>query len=260
MKEEILLKRKKRRGEVDNNFIAKFGESDFPNLVKLLDDKDAQKRSAATILIGKKNNKETIEVLIKRLKKENALYTKINICRSLVGCGEKAIPYLIDIIGKTGKNQHFELPEKGFYKSSYPLPRDIAARTLVRMGSIVLKYLSEIIGKTDEKKLVEMIDVIGHISFYSNDKSFEDKLHNFFRENENNVVLQWKIIRSFQGFNTNRTGNFLEEIIFNSAAKQFKWEALRCLLIQNKTISTKLKSFILSSGDEELIKVLKWFQ
>ncbi|MFA8342616.1 MAG: HEAT repeat domain-containing protein [Rhodothermaceae bacterium] len=259
MKEEILFEKRKKRGEVDKNFIAKFADLNFPDLIKLLDDKDAQKRSVAAILIGKRNNKEAVEVLIKRLKKEKALYTKINICDSLVSCEEKTISYLIDIIGETGKNQHSELPEKGFYKSSYPLPRDIAARTLVRMGSGVLKCLSERVDDTDENKLTEMIDIIGHISFYSEDKSFENKLHNLFQKNKSNLVLQWKIICSFQGFNTNRTRSFLEEIIFNSEIKQFKWEALRCLLIQDKTISEKLRSFVLSSGDEELINVFKWF-
>jgi hypothetical protein len=71
--------------------------------------------------------------LCRQLAVEKKLYTKIALCESLAARAELSIEPLIELLGRIGKNQETKIPERGFYKVSYPLPRDIAARIICRL-------------------------------------------------------------------------------------------------------------------------------
>ena len=76
---------------------------------------------------------------------EKKLYPKIALCETLAVCAELSIEPLIGLLGQIGNNQERKIPETGFYKVSYPLPRDIAARTICRLGIIAILPLENFI-------------------------------------------------------------------------------------------------------------------
>lgn len=259
MEKYTLAENRRKRGEVDDKFVNQFTALPTSDIAALLKNISAQKRSAAAIILSRRTDINYIPNLIEQLKSENALYTKINICNALSGFGEIVVPELLTLLGKVGKNQHYDLPLKGFYKSNYPLPRDIIARTLIRIGEPVLKYIEPFIRENEEDSILEAIDVIGHISFYTNNNSSEDLLIEIFNKSHYNVLLRWKIIRAFQGFNSQRINKILVELISSEAIYQFKWEALRCLLIHDKNFAEEVRDKIEASEDSELKKIFKTF-
>lgn len=259
MDEKTLAENRKKRGEVSEEFVNQFYNLNSDQLCKSLQNSNAQIRSSAAIILGNQKDQKYVQLLINRLKIEKALYVKINLCNSIVNYGITIIPDLLELLGTIGINQHYDLPEKGFYKSNYPLPRDIIARIIIRMGEDALVPLAEFVKNRKGNILLEAIDVIGHISYYSKNISLEKVLINLYKNSDYNFVLKWKIIRSFQGFNTTAVQKILLTILSSEQIKQFKWEALRVLLIQNKLLISEIENLVLNSGDEEFIKTLQCF-
>jgi HEAT repeat protein len=128
-----------KRGQTSRQDDSLFSTLSNQELLDLINDVDAQKRTSAARLLGERKDTDAIPLLCERLKKETALYTRIAISEALGAIGDPAIPELIRLLGKVGNNQHHEVPKKGFYKKSYPLPRDIAARTIIKIGCSALK-------------------------------------------------------------------------------------------------------------------------
>ena len=126
-----------------------------------------------------------------------------------------------------GNNQHRELPQKGFYKKSYPLPRDIAARTIVKIGCSALKPLEQVILEADRASVLEAIDGIGQIAFYKGDLSSEAVLLIAYQKYHSDQVILWKIVRAFQAFPTEKIRTLLETIICSSISPELRWEAVR---------------------------------
>ena len=158
------------RGFVEEGSVSSDGW-DEESLASALRSSVAVERSTAAIAIGKGGLSLCIPMLIDALSIEKKLYTKLAISDALVLLGEPAVLPLVGILGKVGSNQHNVLPVKPFLKKSFPLPRDIGARILVRMGPVVLPLLHGEIPSMERDSILESIDVMGHISFYSDDTS-----------------------------------------------------------------------------------------
>lgn len=188
------------RGYVTEGAEAEFLCLSLDEKTKLLQSKIPTDRTLGARLLTDSPGISTIEYLINALIVEKKLYSKIEICNSLVSFGQLSIKPLITILGKVGTNQHKKLPEKGFKKSSYPLPRDIASRTLIRIGKDALPELVRVFGSNDKKQLSEAIDAVGFICFYNYEPAIFEKLRECFSRHHHNNLVQWKIIRAMSGF------------------------------------------------------------
>jgi hypothetical protein len=150
-----------------------------------------------------------MDYLLEALKKETKLYSKIEICNSLVSFGKDAVIPLIHLLGEIGDNRHAAIPETDFKKKSYPLPRDIAGRTLIRIGTVALPDLILALKSRDGSSISELIDVIGFICFYDPQPNLFGELKDCFYRNEQDELIKWKLFRAMSSFHGSRL--FLEE-------------------------------------------------
>jgi hypothetical protein len=213
----------KNRGLVFDEDILLYKNHTENELLKLLQGKEAYKRTIAIRLLSKYNKEEYIKIFCETLTKENKLYTKIELCNALEKYNEKAIPYLIPLLGTIGKNQHNKIEIIDINKKSYPLPRDIVGRILIRIGPKVFPELKKIIMENKNiNQIMETIDVIGHITWN-------------YKSNIGNEFIEWKIIRAFQSFNSIEMKTILEIIIKTHKNKIIIEEAKRSMeRINNK--------------------------
>jgi hypothetical protein len=184
------------------------------DLGKYLHSSDAIVRTFSVRKIGETNGIAYINEICGLLKIENKLYTKIEICNYLANIGEPSIPYLIPLLGRIGNNQHKEIGNFDLGKKSFPLPRDIVARILIRIGPIVFQYLEPQFLNQNIQQLSEAIDVVGHIPSTSGDSSMENILFGLIGQDCQDLI-RWKLIRSFQAFDTTRVIEALEKILSN---------------------------------------------
>ena len=87
----------------DIEFYKDYKEND---LLELLKDKDAYKRTISIILLSQNLNEKYLPLFCELLEKEKKLYTKLELQKVLAKYGEKSIPYLIPLLGTIGNNQH----------------------------------------------------------------------------------------------------------------------------------------------------------
>ena len=187
-------------------------------------------RTLAVKIISIKKMKEFIPELCNLLVKEKKLYTKIAICECLSGFGIKSIKYLLPLLGKIGRNQHKVLPSKLFEKNNYPLPRDIAARTIIRIGKPALPYLNIILLNGDRIQILEAIDAIGFITFYSKNNISLKPLIKLYRSIKGtDELIEWKIVRAFEAFNTDSVISILQDICKKHKNEFIREEAARSL-------------------------------
>lgn len=241
--------------EYDNQFV----ELKDSDLFSLLKDSNPMKRTAAANIICRRKTADAVAPLCEALKTEKVLYSKIGICNALAAIGQPALPSLVLLLGAIGENRHRGLPEKGFYKVSYPLPRDIAARTIIRIGVPALKYLKQVFTGGEKDKILEAVDAAGHISFYSKDDSVKNDLIELYHKYSNDKMIIWKVLRSFQAFNTVEVNLILRDVIINSSIPAYRWEAARSLALNGSKIDDELKKYLLNSEDGELKQIAKVF-
>lgn len=191
-------------------------------------------RTKAAILIKKNNFFDLIPDLIDVLQGESKLYCKIAISKSLINFEDKSVKMLIPHLGKIGTNQHAKLPDKPFSKDSYPLPRDITARILVNIGACVIPELITDFKSLSRLQILEAIDVLGHVSFYTKNKKALSLLLKLYKENKNDNIMRWKLIRAFSAFDDDKTKIILKDILKNSKIQALKLEAERSLRLINK--------------------------
>ncbi|MCP3659316.1 MAG: HEAT repeat domain-containing protein, partial [Bacteroidetes bacterium] len=172
----MISSERKKRGEIDQNYLKDYIKFSNKELLLLINDKDPQKRSVAAKLLGQRKYDDAIFLLCLRLSKEKCLYTKIEISNALANFGTSAIKELIKYIGKIGNNQHKSLPKNIFKKKNYPLPRDIFIRTIIKIGVDALPFLKTLLINKSDIFLSEIIDAIGYITFYSKDYSLLDDI------------------------------------------------------------------------------------
>lgn len=204
----------------------------FQKKIEWLNSKIPIERTLGARLLIHSKSMETVDFLIVALKKERKLYSKIEICNTLVHFQELAIKPLIECLGEIGNNQHKIVPEKEFKKDSYPLPRDIASRTLIRIGVKAIPLLVKDLKTTNEKKLSELIDVIGHIRFYNFVENIQEYLFICYSENEENELIKWKIIRAMSGIAEGES--FLKTAYLKEESSTLKKEIERSLRLIEK--------------------------
>ena len=224
---------KSRTDQLTNRgFVAAGAEAGFGNhteaqlLAMLKSPLPAQRTVAARLLKPPLHGQSTVDCLIEALKHEKRLYTKLEICQSLALFGTMAVEPLVAVLGLIGHNQHAEVPNTDFRKSSYPLPRDIAARILIRIGVAALPALTRVLSSGNLTALAEAIDAIGHICFYAHQPSVCNALKECFEKHDDQQLIKWKIVRAMSAFPESR--EFLIEVM-ESADEVLKPEATRSL-------------------------------
>lgn len=222
---------RRNRGAVSEEEIIAADAISTSVLIEMLRDSNPCTRSIAAVVLGRRREGLAIESLCEALSVEKSLYTKMYICEALVDIGIATLPILINYIGRIGRNQHSTLPSKPFNKLSYPLPRDIVVRTIVRMGREALPLLRATLLVASEEIVRELIDAIGHISFYSKDTTSLTDLIHILRKFPNDVVIKWKVIRALQAFPQKESIDILELSLREENERALKNEALRGLKI-----------------------------
>jgi hypothetical protein len=165
-----------------------------------LKSKIPSERTLGARLLVYRDNLFPIDYLIAALKVETKLYTKIELCNSLVSFGKDVIISLIESLGKIGNNQYKEVPEAEFKKQNYPLPRDIASRTIIRIGVKAIPALIKVLDSEDIPRLSEALDALGFICFYEQQSDVYDLLKECFSRNIDNDLIKWKIFRAMSAF------------------------------------------------------------
>ncbi len=217
------------RGEITSKFAEQFEVYSDQELSAFLNDNDPQIRSAAAQILGKRKAQAAVPGLCLRLEIEKALYVKIAASDALSRIGTVAIPEMLKYVGKIGANQHQDLPCEIFQKWNYPLPRDLMIRSIIRMGTPALSELNQYLSESEESVVGEIIDAIGHISFYSHDQSSFDNLVRILAKYHENKVIVWKVLRALQAFPNPRTLQILQHFLLSSDIPPFRWEAARSL-------------------------------
>lgn len=217
------------RGYVDESKIIIDEKTDTIFLGNKLFSEIPTDRTEAAMIIKMRNIEKLIPKLIEALKIEKKLYCKLAISDALVSFKEKSVEFLIPYLGSIGKNQHHKLPSKPFRKDSYPLPRDIVARILVKNGIIAVPKIIEQIETLSRTQILESIDVLGHISFYTKDETSLPVLLELYNNNKEDKVMIWKLLRSFSAFNNEEVTLILNKVKNVSTNKVFLWEVERSL-------------------------------
>jgi hypothetical protein len=199
-------------------------------LLKLLQNKEAFKRTISIKLLSKNLKEKYLPVFSEMMKTEKKLYTKLELQKVLVKYGEKSIPYLIPLLGTIGNNQHKKIEIVDINKKSYPCPRDIIGMILIRIGPEVFPEFKRILFENKNMKLIhEAIDVIGHITWNFKNYEMEDILIKYYWKNKENEFLEWKLVRAFQSFNSKEVKTLLEIIIKEHKNKIIRTEAERSI-------------------------------
>ena len=247
--------KRRERGEVNEADIANFASLDEQELLFLLHSKIPVERSCAAIHLRKYQSPTVAAKVCHQLAIERKLYTRISLSETLAECAELSIEPLIGLLGQIGKNQETKIPETGFYKVSYPLPRDIAARTICRLGIVAILPLENFIKSSkDMKALTQAIDAYGHIIYSNKIECSSSTLQGLYEKHPHNDFLKYKITRCLSGIQDEWAKSFLFEIV-QTGREGLRLEALRSLLllrieipgnIQNgfSTEMQKLESFL----------------
>jgi hypothetical protein len=213
------------RGLINQSDIIPYISLKENELLNLMNSESSHERSIAAELLSNFPKKEVIKALCLGLSIEKKLYTKLNICKSLMKIGKQAVPEMLKYLGKIGRNQYKEIPEEEFRKKSYPLARDIIARTLAHMNMDILPELTGTLDSDNINATREVIDSIGFICFYNESDYPVPHLIKCYKKNNYDAVIKWKIIRSFRSFNNRKVIEMLEEIICNEPNFYLKREA-----------------------------------
>jgi hypothetical protein len=194
------IKQLELRGYIDEAIEKKFLDMSTGNLIALLKSDLPVIRSIGARLLSHNPEISVINYLIEALVREKKLYSKIEICNSLVSFGKYSVKPLIMLLGKIGNNQYREIPKTPFKKISYPLPRDTAARTLIRIGEPALSELLKCLKRNDLGMLSEAIDAIGYICFYKNIQNVYITLKECFNAVYINDLIRWNLFRAMSSF------------------------------------------------------------
>ena len=254
-----LTEGRKQRGQVSLMFLNQYTSEPDDVLFSMLTEDNAQVRTAAASILGERKLESAVEPLCTALAIERALYSRLAICEALVSIDEPAIDPLIALLGKIGSNQHRELPQKGFYKRSYPLPRDITARILIRMGLPVLEKLEPVLPTMERNSILEAIDVIGHISNQHADGQCLASLLALYDDFRDDDLMMWKILRAFQAFSQQQVTDILLQVIGSSGIAALRWEAVRSLGLQDRAFDRQLLVGLKNDGDNEIRNLINYF-
>ncbi len=250
---------RKRRGEITAKDLEPFRHLTDNELLGLLRDPDPRTRAAAARLLGDRRCADAVDALCERLSTEKALYARLAAGEALAAIGLPALPGLIPLLGKIGGNQYRAVPETGFYKKSYPLPRDLAARVIIRLGEDALPALEEVIRQGRHDAGLEAVDAIGHIAFYSKNTRSHGVLLDLYRLSSGDELTRWKLVRAFQSYPATGVRELLEEIILTSSNPVMRCDALRSLALHGQGVSESVRTAIQRDNNAEVQKTANFF-
>lgn len=204
----------KKRGYLESDCKDMIQDLSDELLREMLQEKEAEKRSAAAVgLVA--TNQENTAALLQQLVVEKCLYTRIAICESLEKGNIDTARAMTSYLGCIGNNQHKILPANVSKKKSYPLPRDLIARSLGKMKPEILPVLFEILEgeekSCDTKQVAlqtirrkrEVVDAIGYLIFYNEQLATAENeqriLRCLEREKEDDLIV-WKIMTCLSAF------------------------------------------------------------
>lgn len=226
------------RGFLTEEDLARFRTLPTDGLIRQLESEDAVERSGAIRLLAlmPRVDDSLNTMFLDRLTRETKLYTKLELCTALQSGGLECARLLAAFLGKIGSNQHKHPSEERFRKTSYPLPRDIIARVLARMDPHVLPVLVSVISDGAREEVVEVIDAIGFMCFYSEvdprDKVLTlNRLIETYQGNPNDDLVQWKIVRALESFNHGDSLATLADVKNNGEVQAIRQEAQRSLVV-----------------------------
>ncbi|MBE7095345.1 HEAT repeat domain-containing protein [Bacillus cereus] len=235
----------KSRGKITSEDLQQYSNHTQIELMEMLKSKEAYKRTIAVKILSENYdlNDDLIRLFLHTLKREKKLYTKIELCDTLSKGDVQSAKIMIEYLGQIGNNQHTILPTNGFNKKSYPLPRDIIARTLAHMKEDILPVLMDVLKTNNIPAIREVIDAIGSICFYNkihSNTQIIDALILCLRNNYNDNIIRWKLVRAFESFSDINVIKTLMEIEQNDSQLVIRNEAKRSLrIINNRTKSKK---------------------
>ena len=241
----------KSRGQVDATDIAPFTSLSKPQLVALLHSTLAIERTCAAVLLADSQDSVVVDFLCQRLLIEKKLYTKIALCESLISHGALSIAPLVKLLGRVGDNQETSIPVTGFYKISYPLPRDIAARTICRLGSIAIAPLEGFMDTaSDLRSIAQALDAYGHIIYTLHLEHPIAFLHRLYDRHADHPILKYKIARCLCGFRDEYSRSILFNLLQTGEAG-YQLIALRSLLLSG----ARIPQHIVDTFNDELRKL-----
>lgn len=229
------------RGEVNEVDLVQFEASNEQELLSLLKSKFPVERTCAAMLLGKYLNPTVVDQLCFQLTIEKSLYTKIALTETLAKEPALSLEPLIGLLGKIGHNQETEIPEVGFYKVSYPLPRDISARTICRLGDVAIMPLENFMRTSqDMKAITQAIDAYGHIVYSRKIKCSSSVLQELYVKHPENNFLQYKIARCLSGIHDKWATVYLVDLL-QTGSPGLRLEALRSLRLLKVEIPAKIR-------------------
>lgn len=228
----------KKRGFVFEKDFQEFKKYKEHELLELLRDKNAYKRTIAVRLLSQNPKEEYILLFCEMLQSGEKLYTKLELQKSLKNYGEKSIPFLMPLLGTIGNNQHKKAELIDLDKKSYPCPRDIIAMILIRIGPVVFPSLETLLAEdTNKNKIHEAIDIIGHITWNFKDYRMENVLLKYYDKHNDDEFIRWKLVRAFQSFHSDEIKKLLENIMRTEKNEIIIEEAKRSLnRIESRTL------------------------
>lgn len=200
----------------------------------------AAERSAATIILREKcsvDDEAYILTLLNVLTEEKALYTRIEICKSLAVGNESAARLMCNYLGKIGNNQHLAVPDKvSSKKKNYPLPRDIIARYIGRMDKKIINVLFNQLQSNDVLKTSEILDCIGYLVYNHPELATDANLEHIERtcKRLSNDLITWRVAVCCSVFPTARSISLLNEIRNTTVHPVIKEDAERSLKLIGK--------------------------
>lgn len=228
-----------KRGWIDDYYLEDFLNFNQEELLKLLSSNDPCERSAAASLLGVKfnvNEKIVYSSLVKSLSIEKALYTKLQISRSLEKGNFIVAEYMIGYLGKIGNNQHKKLPNTVSKKKSYPLPRDIIARILGKMDKSNFSVLLSSLDSCVADQITELLDAIGFMVFYNPNLAILENLKpilGVLDKHEDNILIVWKVCMVLSAFPLDESVFILNKIKFHYGVDLILLEVERSLNLIN---------------------------
>lgn len=247
------------RGEITAKDLEPFRHLTDGELTCLLRDPDSRARAVAARLLGDRRCADAVGALCERLSAEKALYARLAAGEALAAIGMPALPALISQLGNIGGNQYRAVPDTGFYKKSYPLPRDLAARVIIRMGEAALPALEEVIRQGDRTSRLEAVDAIGHIAFYSKNTRSQGVLLDLFNRSSGDSLTRWKLVRAFQSCPAAEVRELLEEIIQHDPDHVMRCDALRSLALHGQGVPESVRAAIQRDDNAEVQKTVNFF-
>lgn len=227
----------KSRGYIEDVTIVDYLDLPKIELIQLLEDKDPVKRSIGARVISQRYNmdeEEIVDIILKCVVKEEKLYTRLELCKTLEKGNQTTAKMMTKYLGKIGTNQHKVLPQKSSLKKSYPLARDLMARSLGRMSPEIIPVLMEVLESQNEEKIAEVIDAIGYLLFYNKSSVttyYMQRIFDVMEQYRDKDIIVWKCITCLSCFPFDENQKYLNNIVKKNKNPLFVEEAKRALRI-----------------------------